>query len=757
MNPAAKIREHFANGLLIFLASLPPLLAGYVIYDQMRTPVFDAVMDWESGTILGVGMDTYADWAGFWEGDVIVSVNGQPYPSWPDEVMNYPAEVLRDGQVIPMEIPLVSMARANLPSLLGGVAVTLIFCGSGLLLLLRRFRQGEIRLVFLLSQTLSIALLFSISYLPVWWPPAGGIHLSVACLFLSAALLLHHYVTFPVRLGSAHVRRWGLGALYGLTLIVYLLWMKDAAWGKRMGMVFTFGVVTLGLAALGYSYWRRAAAEERRRLRLIFFGTLFGSLPALLLYFLPSMLGSSQRIPLWLAGLFTALAPLSYLYAILRHNLFGIDRLLNRALVYAALSLGILILYLGPFLLIVRFAPGDWLAQMMIAAGLTLVVGLAFERTKTALQRLVDRLFYGGWYDYPGVVEQVTRALAGCTDRAQLTDVLSRQAPALMHLHGCDLTFDEQLERGSRSAPMNAESSVPVSMFIRAHSYQASESVNAIRLSFQGQPRAVWNIGSHRDGDDLADSDRRIIGTLARQAEIALGNVLLIETLRAQLDEIRASREALTQAQHRLLRSREDERARLARDLHDGPLQVLIGLNMQLGLLMPQAGDPDALAEMRAEVRGLLTELRGVCSELRPPMLDTLGLAAAIRALSEEWSAQTGVKVNLDLPPNSALPSLPGDVAVNLFRVVQEALTNIAKHAQARQVDIQLIGEGGALSMIILDDGCGFALPGDIEDLVAQGHFGLVGLRERVNLIGGKLSLQSEPGQGTRLLVEWQP
>jgi signal transduction histidine kinase len=96
-------------------------------------------------------------------------------------------------------------------------------------------------------------------------------------------------------------------------------------------------------------------------------------------------------------------------------------------------------------------------------------------------------------------------------------------------------------------------------------------------------------------------------------------------------------------------------------------------------------------------------------------------------------------------------------VAVNLFRVVQEALTNISKHSQARQVDIQLMGEGGDLSMTILDDGCGFALPGDIEDLVALGHFGLVGLRERVNLIGGKLSLQSEPGQGTRLLVEWQP
>jgi signal transduction histidine kinase len=295
-------------------------------------------------------------------------------------------------------------------------------------------------------------------------------------------------------------------------------------------------------------------------------------------------------------------------------------------------------------------------------------------------------------------------------------------------------------------------------MFLRGHPRPGRESVaGAIRLSFQGQPRAVWKVGSHRDGDDLTDSDRRILSTLARQAEIALGNVLLIETLRAQLDEIRASREALSQMQHRLLRSREEERARLARDLHDGPLQVLIGLNLQLGLLSPQMGDPGALGEMRAEVRGLLDELRGVCSELRPPMLDTLGLAAALRSLADEWSAQNGVTAHLDLPPTAALPSLPGDTAVNLYRVAQEALANIAKHAQAGRVEIHLAGEGDGLRMTIQDNGRGFALPGDIGELAAQGHFGLVGLRERVNLIGGTLSLQSVPSRGTRIRVEWRP
>lgn len=733
MKRAVDARDWFWRGLFILTAVVLPALAGYVVYEQVRAPVFDASMDWEGGEILEVKQDSFANWAGFWPGDVILSVDGEPFPRWPAVVGNYQAQVRRGAQVIQMELPLVSMARVNLPALLGGVAVALVFWASGLLLLLRRFEQVEIRLLFLLSQALGVAILFPMSYLPKWYPPHWAMNLSVACLFISAPLILHHYLLFPARLGAPRLRQWGMGALYLLALACVFLWLTEPPLGRRVGMAFTTGVVVAAMGALGYSYFRRASADERRRLRLIFFGALLGGLPVLLFYFLPSIFNLAPLMPLWMAGLFAALAPLGYLQAVLRHNLFGIDRLLNRTLVYAALSLGILILYLGPFLLIYRLAPGDWLAQMMVASGLTLVVGLAFERTRTTLQRLVDRLFYGGWYDYPGVVEQVSRALAGCIERGQLREALTRQIPNLMQLQGGGLYFDD--EPRPESFPPGAQFS----------------------LNFQERTRATWTIGLHRDRDELAESDLRILDTLARQAEIALGNVLLIETLRAQLNEIRASREALSQAQRRLLHSREDERARLARDLHDGPLQSLIGLNMQLGMVSPQSGDPAALNEMRAEVRDLLNDLRGVCSELRPPMLDTLGLAAAIRSLAEDWAMQNNAALQLNLPPNAALQSLPGDVAVNLYRVAQEALANVAKHARAKRVGISLVENNDGLDLTIEDDGRGFLPPSDINDLAAQGHFGLVGLRERVHLIGGTLDLRSSPAQGTRILVEWRP
>jgi signal transduction histidine kinase len=371
--------------------------------------------------------------------------------------------------------------------------------------------------------------------------------------------------------------------------------------------------------------------------------------------------------------------------------------------------------------------------------GLALLIGISFDWTRRRVQRLVDRFFYGGWYDYPGVVETISDALARCIEREQLTDVLTRQAPALM-----------QLKEGRLWIGSPGESP----------SHRVDPAQLEWELSFQGERRGLWTVAPRRDGEDFSENDRRILKTIASQAETALGKVLLIETLRRQLTDIR-------QIQRQLLRSREDERARLARDLHDGPLQVLVGMNMQLGMLLstsaplPSAqtngeqGVREPIQSLRGEVRSLLTELRQVCTELRPPMLDTLGLGAALRALADEWRSQTGLDIHLDLPQDASLRDLSGEVAVNLYRVAQEALSNITRHAAAHQIDLCLAWEKEQLAMTVRDDGKGFTLPDTTDSLTAEGHYGLVGMQERVDLIGGKLSIETAPGQGTLIRVTW--
>lgn len=509
---------------------------------------------------------------------------------------------------------------------------------------------------------------------------------------------------------------------------------SDPLW-IRLGVLYTTLEVVAALGILIYSYSHRASSDGRRRVRLIITGNIMAAVPAVSLYLLPSIIGSSYRLPGWVMGPFLALAPLSYLYATARHNLFGIDRLLNRALVYALLSLGVLLLYLGPFVVIYHFLPGDPLLQMMIAVGLTILVGFSFDQVRTRVQRVVDHIFYGGWYDYTSVIETISDALARTIDRTRLTEVLTQQVPAMMHLHPGQLQIGEAED-------------------LQAHVLPPSPATLQFQLAFRRQIRGLWTAGPRRDGDDLTITDRRILHTLARQAEVALNNVLLVETLRQQLHEIRT-------VQRQLLRSREEERSRLARDLHDSPIQRLVALNMQLGLLQAAAGldAPGALGEelgtMRQEVRHLLAELRQVCAELRPPMLDALGLGAALRTLADDWSAQSGIEVQVDIPPNAALRSLPEEVAVNLYRVVQEALSNISRHAQAQHVQLRLIQEKGHLSLIVQDDGQGFTVPASPHKLVTENHFGLAGMYERVDLIGGSLRIESAVGQGTKVWVVW--
>ncbi|HEY9075447.1 MAG TPA: sensor histidine kinase [Anaerolineaceae bacterium] len=330
-------------------------------------------------------------------------------------------------------------------------------------------------------------------------------------------------------------------------------------------------------------------------------------------------------------------------------------------------------------------------------------------------------------------------------DRARLAVILTEDLPQQMGLEGARFWVGRW-----------GKSSLPEGM---AAAFQ-------VALRVEGVTRGLWEVGKPMKRDEFSPEEQRILARLAEEAEQALAFILALEGTRAELEESRISRDSLQQLQRRLLHTREEERARLARDLHDGPIQTLAGINLQLGLLLAPGQEDgeethclppvveENLRSIRGEVRKLLGELRAVMAELRPPMLDTLGLGAALRALTDEWSLQQGIPVHLELPGTTLRP-LPGEVSVNLYRLVQEALSNIARHARASQVKIRLNWEAAHLTLEIEDNGQGFSVPVNLNDLAAQGHFGLMGMQERVHLVGGAWSLQSVPGQGTRIVVHW--
>lgn len=221
---------------------------------------------------------------------------------------------------------------------------------------------------------------------------------------------------------------------------------------------------------------------------------------------------------------------------------------------------------------------------------------------------------------------------------------------------------------------------------------------------------------------------------------------------KAAEDELRASHQQLRELSTSLQSVREEERTRIARELHDELGQHLTGLKMDLSWLelrLPK--EQPAVAAKVADMNQLLDttvqSVRRLAAELRPSILDNLGLVAAIEWLGEDFSQRSGAKVDLELDQEELVEN--EELVTALFRIVQEALTNISRHAEASRVRIALKHVGGSLTLEIEDNGRGMPL----ESGSAPGHFGLIGIRERAYLFGGDMRITSKPGAGTTIVI----
>jgi signal transduction histidine kinase len=210
------------------------------------------------------------------------------------------------------------------------------------------------------------------------------------------------------------------------------------------------------------------------------------------------------------------------------------------------------------------------------------------------------------------------------------------------------------------------------------------------------------------------------------------------------------SRRVARDALRRVVAAQEQERRRLARELHDETGQALTSILLGLRTVEQAGGEQEvraAVAEVRELVRSTLQDVRRLAVELRPKALDDFGLVAALERLTESFTEQTGIAVGFE----SLLPAarLTPEIETALYRIVQESLTNIVKHAQAHSVSIVLGRKSDTVSVIVEDDGVGFD-----PDRPREGGLGLIGMRERVSLIGGRLTIESRPGAGTTFVAE---
>jgi two-component system, NarL family, sensor histidine kinase UhpB len=264
-----------------------------------------------------------------------------------------------------------------------------------------------------------------------------------------------------------------------------------------------------------------------------------------------------------------------------------------------------------------------------------------------------------------------------------------------------------------------------------------------------GQGRERWVLTSKVP---LRDAQGRIIGLVGitrdiTERKLAEGSLRRSE---AALQESRAQLQALSR---RLVEALENDRATLARELHDEAAQSLTALKLGLGRLRREAADPQALAarveELMQLTDGLAEEMHRLAMNLRPASLDRSGLVPALEQYLEVFQRQTGLAVQF-VAVGLEQERLAPEIETTLYRVTQEALTNVARHAHAKAVGIILERVEGLMRAIMEDDGLGF----DVDEALRCGRLGLLGMRERVAMLGGTLSIESAVGSGTTVFAE---
>jgi signal transduction histidine kinase len=620
-------------------------------------------------------------------------------------------------------------------------------------------------------------------------------HLFGVLAAVLAPVILHFHFTLPgARL--ERLRRLVLSIVYAIGAVILLPYLVLGAvsywwwagWGHVWLRLVLFSALLCSLIWLGYNYVIKRSPDTRRQLRFVILGTGWGFIPILLLSLLPDTLGLSF-IPYPFTMLFLALIPTVYWYAIMRFDLLRVDLVLNRSLVYlsTALALG------GAYVLVVRlakrFLPGVALPPELTGALLLVMASGVTVPLHGLIQHGVDRVFYGGWYDYRSVISDISRSMAGTLDRRVLEELLLERVAGTLWVRGAALLLPEahsgarlagrqvgtlgpslvSLEMGGPLTRHLCEASRPVEtpwlqQRVDRDSLGPSEDAllnsGAIRwwipIASGDRLSGLLLLGARLGGEGFSADDLQILDTLSDQAALAIENILLVEKLQLQLEQIENSRQILAKMHQRLLIGREDERKHLARELHDSPVQKLIALRYQLGECIAQLDDANlrrALDESRDEAGSLVNELRGLCRDLRPPLLDAFGLATAIQAHGEEVGERHGLKIQLALEDDEGW-QIPEDVSVSLFRICQEVLSNVIRHADADLVAIRLYRKGPMVTLEIQDDGVGFTMSDSMDHLAAEGHFGLLGIRERIELLKGRFEIESRPGEGTKLCVQ---
>ena len=555
----------------------------------------------------------------------------------------------------------------------------------------------------------------------VWQRPALEAAATVAFQLLLGCLVLFLF-TFPD--GRFHPRwSWIVVPLTVAGLVVARGSVAEPVTGAL------FGALLLGLgagvAAQVHRYRKVSTAERRQQTRWV--TAAMGAAVAVQLVFplleaVPALarpgVGAALLDMASPAGvsLGFSLVPLALAVALLRRRLWDVDVVVNRALVYGTVTVALLALYVGVAAGLGRSlgAPGDAGGSLLAAAVVTLVFAPLRDRT----QRSVNRLMYGHRDEPYEVLSRLGQRLeATISPHVVLQTIVEAVASALKSPY-----VAIALQRRDGDLPIAAETGRAVAETL------------ALPLVHRHQPVGELRVAPRSPSESFNPADRALLDDLGRQAGAAVHAVNLAA-------ELQHSRE-------RLVTAREEERRRLRRDLHDGLGPALASMTLQAETACELLTDrPDVarsiLSDLVGQLQSSTADIRRLVYDLRPPALDDLGLGEALRMfLARSGSSQ--LQLELDLPDD--LPPLSAAAEVAVYRIVQESVVNVLRHAQAGSCTVTLRADDHGVVVEVCDDGVG------IGARVVEG-VGLRSMRERTAELGGACSVTRAPGGGTQVHV----
>ncbi len=545
--------------------------------------------------------------------------------------------------------------------------------------------------------------------------------------YLATALFIPLFYLFP---DGRWAPRWSraLALLWVMMQIPYYFLpgspLDADTWPPLLQGILFLGYLASAVFAQTYRYRRVSGPVERQQTKWVIVGltvAILGSALLALIEAAPLPVLTRELAGTLVDPLFLVL-PLSFGIAILRHRLWDIDVIINRALVYGALTattVGLYALIVGGLGVLLQTRGSPLLS--LLGAG---TIAVLFAPLRDRLQRAVNRLMYGERDEPYSVLSRLGH---------RLEDTLAPEAvaPTVVETvrEALRLPYAAIALKNGETYSIAAESGISVAHLTR------------VPLAYQGENIGELLLAPRAPGEELGPADLRLLDDLARQAGVAIHATRLGAQAMRLASDLQHSRE-------RLVTAREEERRRLRRDLHDGLGPRLAGLTLRLETAHDRlAGDPVAeplLADLTTRLRDAVVDIRRLVYSLRPPALDELGLVSAIRegALQYANDGRDGLSLTLDAPDE--LPALPAAVEVAAYRIAQEAITNVIRHAGARHcwVRIQLDQAGGALHLEVCDDGKGL-------DPGAHPGIGLSSMRERAEELGGTLTIDTPPTGGT--------